>query len=178
MTPDRFNQPGVFIMKIGIRTAAVAVLLLGMLPATAVLAGHGAEGGMYMSADFGSSTLNARASDYDAFAMQAAGPDSQASVLDSRLDRSDTGWSLVLWGVQEGHLGMEVGHQNLGTMSWEGTLGVDDGEGQIELPAEVGIKSRGWTASALGIWAFNDRVQLEGRVGAYFRSEPGLHLVQ
>jgi hypothetical protein len=173
MTPDKFNQQGVSIMKNAIidrvlRQGTIALLVLGVLAGGEAVAGHGVEDAMYMTADFGSSTLNARVSDYESFAMQAAGEGSDVSVLDSNFDRNDTGWSLVLYGAHKEHLGMEVGYMKLGTMSWEGMLGVDDGAGQTQLPVNVGIKSRGWTASALGIWALNERVQLEGRVGAYF----------
>lgn len=147
--------------------AAAALLALGVLSGSEAVAGHGTEGGMYMGVDFGSARLDARAADYDSLAMQGGGGGSNVNVLESRFDRSDSGWSLVLWGIQEGHFGMELGYQKLGTMSWEGVLAAE-GDGQAQLPVEIGISSRGWSGSAMAVWAFNDRVQLEGRAGAYF----------
>lgn len=146
-------------------TAIIALLALGTLSGTAIAAGHGTEGGLYMGVDFGNATLDARAGDFDSFAAKSAGGESAGSVSSSRLDHSDTGWSLVLWGMQERHFGMEVAYHKLGTMAWKGTVAID---GVEALPVNVGISSSGWSGSAVGIWAFNDRLQLEGRAGAYF----------
>lgn len=145
--------------------AIIAVMALGVLSGSALAAGHGTEGGLYMGMDFGSARLDARASHFDSFAAQAAAGTATAGVLDSRLDRSGSGWSLVLWGMQERHVGMEVAYHKLGTMSWDGTVQVE-GAGQA-LPVQISISSKGWSGSAVAIWAFNDRLQLEGRAGAY-----------
>lgn len=144
----------------------ITLVALGAVSGSAVAAEHGTEGGLYMGVDFGSATLDARPGSFDAFATRAAGGTSTAGVLDSRFDNSDSGWSLVLWGMQERHVGMEVAYHKLGTMSWDGTVQVEGAD--QALPVQVGISSSGWSGSGVAIWAFNDRVQLEGRAGAYF----------
>lgn len=147
-------------------SAIIALLACGAIPGNAMAAGHGTEGGVYMGVDFGKTTLDARAGDFNSFASRAVGGASAASTSGSQLDRSDSGWSLVLWGMQERHFGMEVAYHRSVTMDWRGAVDIDGEE--VAVPVSVGISSKGWSGSAVGIWAFNDRLQLEGRAGAFF----------
>jgi opacity protein-like surface antigen len=148
------------------RKSAIAAVAMGILSGTAAAAENRNAGGLYLNFDIGSAKSGAHAADYDRLAADLVG--SGATVLESRIDRRQSGWGLALWGIQEEHFGIEVSRLKLGVMSHDAILELNDGAAQATLPVTTAVSSRGWSLSSVGIVHLNESLQLEGRAGAYF----------
>ncbi len=83
----------------------------------------------------------------------------------STLDDSDTAFGLALGYQANRNFAMELGYVDLGEISYSATGTVTDGTDDFDANFGLSQSASGPVISALGIWPFNDKFSVFGRVG-------------
>jgi opacity protein-like surface antigen len=127
--------------------------------------------GFYVDAGVGFSSIGGfNQQELDA-AMTEVGEDTFDSFTlnDSRVDKSDMGFSLALGYQVTQNIAVEAAYLQVGKTSYEADATVaDGGNPPADLTMGFNFKTSGPAVSLVGSWPVGERLSLDARAGAYF----------
>lgn len=156
-------------MSASLRPATIIHALAIAAPGFA--APHGAlAAGFYMDASISQSSVGGVSqSELDA-AMVGVGEETFDSFVlnDSSLDKTDTGYSFAVGYQFTPYVAVEAAFVQLGKVSYEADVAVDQGGGPLDLTTGFNFKSSGPALSVAGTWPVGPSLTLDARAGAFF----------
>lgn len=150
---------------------AIQVVVCGLCVAT-TLPAQSAErqSGFYVGLGAGQSSFDVDKSELDAAVLDAFFSQGIVTSASSKLEDSDTAWSLVAGYHFNPYIAIEAGYVDLGTAEYRSTVTVNPFGSFVSEPAslDLDVGSKGITVAALGSLPLSDIVDLHGHLGFLF----------